>query len=495
MMPPPAESGASMNRRVPIPVAILVAAGVTVAVTLAAGQSRPAGFGARFDEIRKAASPAQLYALLYDLPKGGDLHNHSSGSNLPEWIWAVLTDPARNGGDEFYTRVRFGNAPESAMPFVKFRTIRRHTWQQLPTVVRDEYAPLTSLSAADRAAWHASLVIDPPDEGRDEFFTASIFTRFGDIYSNPHVRIELLAENLKAFGAEGLRYLEMQFGVERLRDNAGNPIADADGIAMVERRLAQPDVAASGMAVRFQIVVLRFAPNAEAALEEAYAFVDAHRDRWVGINMAGLEERGQGYPRRFLDTHRMLRRRYPTLPLSVHAGEMDGPDSHVRDTLLLGARRLGHAVNLIKDEDTMLLLQQGRRVLVETSLISNRLLEYVPDPATHPFPEYLRTGIPVCLNTDDRGIWSSNMTDEYFTAVTSFNLSWDEVVALGRNSLEFSFAQPDVKARLLAEYDRDVAAFEATYAAGSVADAVGRLTAVKPVAYEYARRTFGLEFR
>ncbi|MEJ1972057.1 MAG: hypothetical protein WDM96_06160 [Lacunisphaera sp.] len=62
-------------------------------------------------------------------------------------------------------------------------------------------------------------------------------------------------------------------------------------------------------------------------------------------------------------------------------------------------------------------------MLVEINLISNRLLEYTPDLAKHPFPEYLRTGIPVCLNTDDRGMWDSNLTDEYYTAVTTFNLS------------------------------------------------------------------------
>jgi adenosine deaminase CECR1 len=37
----------------------------------------------------------------------------------------------------------------------------------------------------------------------------------------------------------------------------------------------------------------------------------------------------------------------------------------------------------------------------------------VPDLAAHAFPEFLRTGIPVCLNTDDRGTWDTNLTNEY----------------------------------------------------------------------------------
>jgi adenosine deaminase CECR1 len=174
---------------------------------------------------------------------------------------------------------------------------------------------------------------------------------------------------------------------------------------------------------------------------------------------------------------------------------MDGNDSHIRDTLLLGATRIGHGVNLLKDPDTLLLLQHSQRALVEVNLISNRLLEYTPDLTQHPFPEWLRTGVPVCLNTDDRGMWDSNMTDEYFTAVTTFHLSWDEIVQLGRNSLTYSFVQPAVKAKLLADYETRMAAFADKYGAGSVDDTLAALAAVKPVTYGYAKRTWGLEFK
>src|SRR5690606_17360345 len=183
---------------------------------------------------------------------------------------------------------------------------------------------------------------------------------------------------------------------------------------------------------------------------------------------AGIEEKGPGYPARFLATYRKLRARYPTLPLSIHAGEMDSPDRNIRDTLLLGATRIGHGLNILGDPETLLLLQHSDRTLIEINLISNRLLEYVPDLAAHPFPELLRTGVPVCLNTDDRGMWDTNLTDEYYTAVTTYNLSWAELISLGRNSLRHAFVEEPVKSQLLADYERDVAAFAARFAAGSV---------------------------
>ncbi len=448
-----------------------------------------APFSARFEEIKHTAKPAELYTFLYALPKGGDLHNHS-GSERPEWIYAILTDPARNGGDTFYTRAHFAAAPDAIAPAKRFHNVRQFGYDRLAPEVRSEYIRLDALTPAERAEWCDSLRLDRPGEGRTEFFDV-LWARRGQIGGNLSVITESLVENIKAFGAEHLAYLETQFDVDRVLDNSGRPIPVEEAVAFVKSRLARPDIAATGVTVRFQDAVLRFLPDSERQIAEAYAFVDAHRDLWVGLNLVGIEENGHGYPARFLETFRQLRTRYPTLALSIHAGEMDGNDSHIRDTLLLGASRIGHGVNLIRDPETLLLLQQTRRVLVEINLISNRVLEYTPDLTKHPFPEYLRTGVPVCLNTDDRGMWDANLTDEYYTAVTTFNLSWDEVVQLGRNSLAYSFVQPDVKAKLLAEYERAVAAFEAKY---QPADSFAQLAAVKPVTYGYAKRTWGLEF-
>lgn len=452
-----------------------------------------ADFSTRFDDLRARATPAQLYTLLYALPKGGDLHNHAAGSNLAEDTFAICTDPARNGGDTFYTRARFASQPDAIAPAARFRTIRRHTYEALGAAARAEYVPLASLDATERTEWANAFRLDTPGEGRVEFFQ-NIWPRQADIARNLHVRTEQLVANIKAFAAEGLAYLETQFGADGAFDNSGQAIATADAVTFIKARLAQPDVTATGLVVRFQETVLRFSPRAEAQLIDTYKFIGAHRDLWVGINMAGIEENGFGYPSRFLATYRSLRARYPGLALSIHAGEMDGPDRNIRDTLILGATRIGHGVNLLKDPDTLLLLQQSRRALIEVNLISNRLLEYTPDLTQHPFPEFLRTGIPVCLNTDDRGMWDTNLTDEYYTAVTTFNLSWSEIVQLGRASLEHAFVQPDVKVKLLSTYAARIAAFEAAYGAGTPESALASLATLKPVTYGYAKRTWGLRF-
>jgi adenosine deaminase CECR1 len=139
----------------------------------------------------------------------------------------------------------------------------------------------------------------------------------------------------------------------------------------------------------------------------------------------------------------------------------------------------------------MLLMRHGP-YLLESSLISNHLLEYTPDLSAHPFPEYLRMGIPVALCTDDRGMWDSNMSDEYYVAVTRFDLSWPEIVRIGRNSLEHAFAAEDVKRDMLKAYDNDIAAFARKYSRNDWRAALQR---VQPETYTYAERYLGIAFR
>jgi adenosine deaminase CECR1 len=445
-----------------------------------------ASFAPRFEEIRRTATPRELYALLYDLPKGGDLHNHGGLSTIAA-SWFDLA--VKQTSNRFYTLTRFGNCPAETDALPRYYTIQRSTWEKLPECLKGQYEAMNDLIAAQRTAWISALRIDRPAEGRNEFFEL-IVKRFGELSKDPHLAAEAMVENMRQFGREHVRYIEPQLVPSGYLDVRGNPVP-ADEVARIyAERLSATDAKATGVNVRFQDVVIRFPPNAEQMVEAAYAFVDRHRDWWVGINMAGREDNEKGYPLRFLETYRKMRRTFSGIGLSIHGGEVDLPGRQVHDTLLLGATRIGHGLNLITDPDTMLLMRD-RRALVEINLVSNQLLEYFPDVTKHPFPEYLRTGIPVCLNTDDRGSWDSNMTDEYFTAVTTFHLTWDEVVQLGRNSLEWAFAEEPLKRAMLRDYEAEVRAFEEKYTAP---DWKTQLSTAKPVASGYATRTWGLSF-
>ncbi|WP_340674096.1 adenosine deaminase [Microbulbifer salipaludis] len=418
-----------------------------------------------FETFKRSADDRDLYRFLYALPKGGDLHNHLTGSNFSEWWYELATDKALNGGYEYYTRVRidncvgygqdmFGFAPY----LLYFRNLQASSYQKLSECEQGEYKKISALNAAEKAAWMDSLRLDKQHEGREEFFQTH-WQRLNELGRNPYINAEMLVKNMQAFAREGLTYLETMEGTRFYTRPDGSTFAPDEVADIFRQRLAEPDAVATGVTARMQYYLLRFIDNAEEDLEWIYRFVDANRDLFVGINMVGREDNDKGHPRRFLPTLRKLRRDIPGVPLAIHAGEVDEPNHHVRDTLLLGATRIGHGVNLIDDPDTLLLMRNSD-YLVEINLISNLLLEYVDDYREHPFPEYLRMGIPVALSTDDRGMWDSNMTDEYFVAVKEFNLSWKELTSLAHNSLKHSFVDDETKQELLQDYARRLERFQ-----------------------------------
>ena len=407
-----------------------------------------------FEAFKETATDEELYRFLYAMPKGGDLHNHLSGSIIPEWF-LDLALAQEERGYTYYTRVRInncrpygGNAFSNSPYLLMFVNVQQSTLDGLSECEQGEFEPLASLTDEQREAWLDSLRLDKFYEGRDEFFQTH-WQRMGDLYLNPYVAADALVKNMEEFGSEGLVYLESMIGVNGFFTPNGGPLSDDEVADIYRQRLRSPDAVATGVTVKLQVAILRFLPNAEDHLRGQYDFVSRNDDLFVAVNMVGREDNDKGYPLRFLETLRELRRSYNNVKLSIHAGEVDEPNYHVRDTLLLGADRIGHGVNLISDADTMRLMRHGP-YLVEINLISNLLLEYVSDYSQHPFPEYLRVGIPVALSTDDRGMWDSNLTDEFFVAVKSFNLSWSELMTLHRNSLRYSFLPDGEKAEMLA---------------------------------------------
>lgn len=336
------------------------------------GAASAGSFDEQFTAITKTATRAQLYALLWDLPKGGDLHNHFGLSNMAEQWYDAATDAKRTNGNEFYTRTRIDFCTDSTEPVLRFRVIQRSTYLKLSECRKAEYQRLSSLSPELKSEWLSSMKLDKEGEGRKEFFEA-IVRREGELLRDPWLAADLLVENMKRNSAQGLRYLETQASALLMQDHQGNPLDPETGVQIFRDALNRPDAKATGVTVRFLLTIIRYDPNAEANLERAYKFVDAHRDLWVGINMAGREDNHKGHPLRFLDTFRKMRSTYSGIPLSIHGGEVDSPGNDVRRTLMLGATRVGHAVNLISDPDTMLLMQ-NRKYLVEVNLISNKLL-------------------------------------------------------------------------------------------------------------------------
>jgi len=160
---------------------------------------------------------------------------------------------------------------------------------------------------------------------------------------------------------------------------------------------------------------------------------------------------------------------YPAVKITLHAGELtDGlvaPETlrfHIRESVRTGhAQRVGHGSGVMFEDDPLALLRElaAKRVLIEVALSSGDLILGVKG-SRHPLRTYLKYGVPVALVTDDAGVSRSTLTLEYRRAVEEQGLDYRTLKRLAGNSIEYSFAEPPVKARLKQELAAAFDAFE-----------------------------------
>lgn len=126
------------------------------------------------------------------------------------------------------------------------------------------------------------------------------------------------------------------------------------------------------------------------------------------------------------------------LPCTCHAGE--GADaSSVREAVhVCGAHRIGHATRLFEDE-SLTNYVNDRRIALEICLTSNVQTRAVESYEEHPLRRYFDLGMNVVLNTDNRLMSGTTLTDEYVVAARTFGFSFDELATMALNSFESAF--------------------------------------------------------
>lgn len=135
-----------------------------------------------------------------------------------------------------------------------------------------------------------------------------------------------------------------------------------------------------------------------------------------------------------------------------HAGETVGPDQVWSAIDELGAERIGHGIAAARDPRLMSELA-ARGIPLEICPTSNVHTGAVASLAEHPFPVLREAGVRLTLNTDDPGMFSTDLNREYAIAHEVFGLSDEELAELARESVRASFASDETRDRLLAEID------------------------------------------
>jgi adenosine deaminase len=127
----------------------------------------------------------------------------------------------------------------------------------------------------------------------------------------------------------------------------------------------------------------------------------------------------------------------------VHAAEQT--NGGIMEALDLGCSRIGHGVQAIKHDVLVNRLGQMQTML-ELSLHSNNLSGACP-LMEHPIRDFYERGIPICLNSDDPGLFNTTLLDEYNTAMEFFGFTDFELRMITRNAIMHSFLEEDLKPR------------------------------------------------
>lgn len=191
--------------------------------------------------------------------------------------------------------------------------------------------------------------------------------------------------------------------------------------------------------------------SADEAVELVEDLTDLRHPRVVALSIDGNEAAAGRTGPRFAEAFR--RAGAAGLRRTVHAGESSGPEG-VRDAIeLLGADRIDHGVRAIEDDSVVALLVE-RQIPIGVCPGSNLALHVYPAIEAHPIERLLRAGVRVSVNTDDPSLLRTSLPAEYALVAEAFG--WDEgtIRGVARTSIEASFAEPSVKARLLADLGR-----------------------------------------
>ncbi|HYC89282.1 MAG TPA: adenosine deaminase [Thermoanaerobaculia bacterium] len=417
-----------------------------------------ASTAARLESLRE--DPLLLRRFLEQMPKGGDLHQHLSGTVYAESyvVWAA----------------KDGLCIDTAVPAYTQCSAQSETQVPAAQALTDSVLYGKMLDGLSMRQYRGD------ESGHDRFFAA--FGRFAAL-SREHTG-EMLAEVVSRFARENVDYIESLFGQDRgaarnlgRKVQPGTSFADmrmfllqngaADVVTVARKTIddAEAHIRSSlgcssaspqpgcESTVRYLFETHRAFPREQLFAELLIGFELARADsRVVGLNSVQPED-SYGSMTGFDELMRMLaylRPLYPGVPVTLHAGELaagmvppEGLQNHIRDSVLIaGAERIGHGVDIARERDALELLRTmaSRKVAVEVCLTSNDVILGVRGKQ-HPLRLYVRSGVPVVLATDDPGVARNDMTTEWQRAVEEHGMTYADLKRFARNSIEYSFLE------------------------------------------------------
>ena len=246
-------------------------------------------------------------------------------------------------------------------------------------------------------------------------------------------------ENIEDAAREGIDYIELRFSPWFMSEIHGlDPVgvveAVVDGIRAGERQFG----------VRANLIGILSRHYGPKIAYQELASLQHFKEEITALDLAGDEG---NFPGELFVNHFKIARDFGW-HITVHAGEIQGPESVWQALRDLGAERIGHAVSAVHDPALMDFLAE-HQIGVECNLTSNVQTSTVPDYPSHPMRKFLKKGILATLNTDDPGISAINLHNEYEKAAPASMLTAEQIRQAQMNALVTAFLDEDEKKTIM----------------------------------------------
>lgn len=133
--------------------------------------------------------------------------------------------------------------------------------------------------------------------------------------------------------------------------------------------------------------------------------------------------------------------------ITIHAGETGIGKNVLEAVELLGAERIGHGVFIRNCKEAYDIVKE-KNVTLEMCPTSNVQTKAVKDFNDHPMYDFFKDGINVTVNTDNRIVSNTDMTNEIHIAFSKFNITYEDYIEIYKKSVEASFADIKIKNEL-----------------------------------------------
>ncbi len=447
-----------------------------------------------FQRIRH--NPSDLKLFVERMPKGAELHTHLSGIPTPEELLKIASNKKRF---RFLLRLPANEhwiRDPDAYSFVAMPPVA--ALQSSQFMSPDSLLPPKTVRVkAAKIDFNRAQTVSTQDSDPHQKFCEVIFQRRRSLVREMSSAETIAKQAVIQASKQRLCYIEIQVDpsfVDPLPVTEKNeePVASSTlpsgkqrsplSFERLKQNLIRLDRAADSVnaslqpskrvCVRFLISLNRENPGVLGKLPLAFALAS---DPTLSKIVAGINLCGDEYPNKqaskvkLIDpllvakTIRLLRKKYPSVALSIHAGESRKWDNHISEALMLGATRIGHGVNLginCKESKALRKVLAKRKILVEACPTSNQILLGLPVQKQQ-LIKLLHEGIPVSISTDDGGIFGTTMSSEFQKLIQNHpQLAWRDIKELGRNSLRFAFLPDQEKQSLLSRFETEMLEFE-----------------------------------